>query len=254
MRFLKLFLFFALILFGAGSPADANKQAPQPLVVLVEADPWLMVIGSDSPSFVLYDTGLVIFVKKAGKDRYGYFSVQLNLRDTQALFHTLVVKDELLSLKENYNLSDWTDQTTNRFRVWIDKTYKQVEAYGDLQREKEVRAKAPKALLKLFDGIKTYDPAGAKPWQPEKIELMFWGYDYAPDASLAWPAGWPDLKSPDTVKRKSGYSVFFPTRRMEELTALLRKRKPRGAVLINGKKMTVSIRTPFPNEKIWMRK
>jgi hypothetical protein len=254
MRFLKLIVFSMIIFLGAGSAADAGKQSPQPLVVLMEANPWLMVIGSDSPSFVLYDTGLVVFIKKTGKDRYGYFSVQLNPSETHTLFQTLVPKDEFFLLKENYQLSDWTDQITNRFWIRNGKTYKKVEAYGNLQREKEVRAKAPAELLKLYDSIKAYDSPTAKPWKPEKMELMFWGYDYAPDESLVWPEGWPDLKSPDTVKRKSGYSVFFPSSRFQELTALLQKRKPRGAVLINGKKMTVSIRTPFPNEKIWMRK
>lgn len=43
-------------------PAAAFAQAPgaRPLIVLLEANPWLMAIGSDSPSFALYDDGTAI--------------------------------------------------------------------------------------------------------------------------------------------------------------------------------------------------
>lgn len=254
MRFLRLSVLCMLVFLGVGSPAVAGEQAPNPLVVLIEADPWRMVIGSDSPSFVLYDSGLIIFIKKTGKDQYGYFSVQLSPDKTQTLFADLVSKDEIHLLEKYYELTYWTDQITNRFWIRTGDTYKKVEAYGHLQREKEVRDNAPAALLRLYDNIKAFDPPEAKPWRPEKMELMFWGYDYAPDKSVVWPVGWPDLKSPDTVKRGTGYSVFFPTRRREELAALLKKQTQKSAILINGKKMALSIRTPFPNEKIWMGK
>jgi len=46
---------------GAASAYDRSSATRQPLNVLVEANPWLMVVGSDSPTFALYDDGLAIW-------------------------------------------------------------------------------------------------------------------------------------------------------------------------------------------------
>jgi len=40
----------------------------------------------------------------------------------------------------------------------------------------------------------------------------------------------------------------------DEITAFLGTRRKKGAALINGQKMSASIRFPFPNEKIWMKR
>jgi hypothetical protein len=34
-----------------------NDKYGQPIIVLIETDPWLMVIGSDVPTFALYENG-----------------------------------------------------------------------------------------------------------------------------------------------------------------------------------------------------
>jgi len=47
---------------------------------------------------------------------------------------------------------------------------------------------------------------------------------------------------------------YLPSQKHTELLAFLDSRKPRGAVLIDGKKMAVTCRYPFPNEKLWMAK
>ena len=51
----------------------------KPIIVLIERDPWLMVIGSDSPTFALYSDGTLIYFNK-GK---GYFSIKLNKNKLQ---------------------------------------------------------------------------------------------------------------------------------------------------------------------------
>jgi len=52
------------------SPVAEASGPPQPLVLLYVRDPWLMVFGSDSPSFALYNNDLVTYAsgkKKAAK-------------------------------------------------------------------------------------------------------------------------------------------------------------------------------------------
>lgn len=51
---LTLLLTFSLtISFGQ----TFNEKYGQPIIVLIETDPWLMVIGSDVPTFALYENG-----------------------------------------------------------------------------------------------------------------------------------------------------------------------------------------------------
>ena len=60
---LLLACFVCVLALGQDSKQPNNRL---PLVVLIETNPWLWVLGSDSPIFALYDDGLVIFTKKEG--------------------------------------------------------------------------------------------------------------------------------------------------------------------------------------------
>jgi len=42
-----------------------NEKYGKPIVVLIETDPWLMVIGSDVPTFALYESGQIIYKKNS---------------------------------------------------------------------------------------------------------------------------------------------------------------------------------------------
>lgn len=163
-------------------------------------------------------------------------------------------KKTITQWKQRYELSQSTDQPNNELTIYLGKKYRKIRVYGNLKDKEEAQGKAPADLLKLFDQLTKYDHPDAKPWLPEKMELMFWPYEYAPQKSLEWPKDWPDLNSPETIKRASLYSVFFPSNKMTELRTILKKMKPKGAILINGRKMALSTRVPFPNEKIWMKK
>src|SRR5690349_10682085 len=69
-----------LMLSLPASPAMAKFEpfaGPKPLAVFTEINPWLMVIGSDTPRVAVYENGDVVFVKKVG-DSYAYHFVQLS--------------------------------------------------------------------------------------------------------------------------------------------------------------------------------
>src|SRR5689334_24760693 len=40
---------------------------PKPLVVLIQTDPWAMVMGADTPRVAAYEDGMVIFIRISGK-------------------------------------------------------------------------------------------------------------------------------------------------------------------------------------------
>ena len=82
---------------------------------------------------------------------------------------------------------------------------------------------------------------------------MFCPYEYAPDTSIIWPKNWPALSAKDTRGRGDSFSVFLPSEHLSELRKFLATRKMKGAVLIDGKKMAVATRFPFPGEDAWMQ-
>lgn len=61
---LVLPLFSACPTLAAGFDPFAG---PKPLAVLIQSDPWAMVIGSDTPRVAIYENGRVIFVQRSGR-------------------------------------------------------------------------------------------------------------------------------------------------------------------------------------------
>lgn len=237
---------------------EAEIKNPFPLVVLIERNPWLSVIGSDSPSFVLYDSGLVIFIKKVA-EKYKYFSTILGQEEINKLYSPKIVQT-FFNLKSNdpkdpdyFDTVSMTDQPTNTFVMWQGEKKRKIYVYGRLRDDKESRDKTPKELLALFDQLIQFDKAEAKKWSPEKIEVMAWSYDYAPEGALDWPPGLPDLNHPTTVKRENIYSIYVDQKQFEQINQLMKKKGDRQAIAINGKKMSLSFRYPLPGEEIWMK-
>jgi hypothetical protein len=226
------------MLFWISSTTSANEI----LISLYEHDPWRMVIGSDSPTFVLYEDGQTIFWD-AEQNRYQF--VMLN---EDSIRKELSELRELSALKEEYELSNWTDQPTQVLSMKIGQKFKRISIYGNLRKEKEVRAKTPKLLLSKFDHLVNYHHSGSKAWVPEYLEVMIWPYEYAPDASIQWPSVWPDINSEGTKKRGNAYSIYLPYKYLEEFKKFIETRNEKGAVEINGKKWAVSTRIPFPHE------
>lgn len=85
--------------------------------MLVERDPWLMVIGADSPTFVLYSDGLVIF-RNRNASASPYLHARLSGEARDKLTRRLAL-DSLLDLKRSYRASELTDQPTNELHVWV---------------------------------------------------------------------------------------------------------------------------------------
>lgn len=235
---------FIIGIFLLSPLAHADDKAIRPLIALIEKNPWLMVIGSDSPRFVLYDNGLLIYFDVEHKE---YQSVTLSERELKQFLDSLPSRD-FFGLNDYYSVVHATDQPTNVLIIsQSDILGKKVSVYGNL-RDEDDRSKTPKSFLKIYDKITTYKNKSAKKWLPEKIEVMIWPDEYA-KGSLKWPNAWPDISDPRTkVRRKGEYSLFLDSSLLQDLKAFLQRRKGNQAVLINGKKYSVSYRYPFPGE------
>ena len=223
-------LLAALLALLPGTAALATPPAADaaPVIVYIETDPWAMVIGSDSPRFVLYDDGTVIYRSDAG-----YRAVTLAAADSAAL----AAKVRLAEIKDYTEYTKVTDQPSSIIIDFRDQLA--VVAYGATSRHR-TRGEASDRLLGMITLLREYQNPKAEAWEPEAIEVMI------------WPAEWPGLDHPATVERGDSYSLFIPIRDKDALLAFLKTRKARGAVEIGGRKWAVSLRTPLPQETRWM--
>jgi len=246
MKQIILFHLLTLFTFVAwGQQYDSTYG--KPLIILVEADPWAMVIGSDVPSFALYENGQIIYHKIEGK-RLKTYEVTLTKSELQKVITSLAINDSIYQLPVYIEASGWTDQPSTTLMLDLDST-KIINVYGRLEQNEEARLKTPKSFLTVYDNIKKYNSDSAKEWLPNKIEVLFWDYSYAP-YKRPWLKGLPDLNSPATVKRSNGmYSVYIDQKDFAEFKKYYSARREKQAVEINGKKMAISYRLPFPNFK-----
>ncbi|MVZ65366.1 hypothetical protein GQF61_05825 [Sphingobacterium sp. DK4209] len=242
--FLTLFLTFSLtILYGQ----TFNERYGQPIVVLVETDPWLMVIGSDVPTFALYENGQIIYKKIVNKE-WKYFEVSNDRETTQKIVKSFGITDSLMKQKDFIEASSWTDQPTNVMILNFD-TVRQISVYGSIRETKtEARAKVPKDFLTVFDNLIKFESDKAKEWLPDTIEVLATMYNHSPEKPLKWNEEWNDIKSSSTVKRSDGlFSIYLDKKYFDDFVKLLKNIKEKQAVEINGEKYSLTYRLPFPN-------
>ncbi|QQY81565.1 hypothetical protein JJL45_11590 [Tamlana sp. s12] len=243
----KIIIGFLLIFTTSYSYSQEwNEDFGAPVVVLVETNPWLMVIGSDVPTIAIYESGNIVY-KRIEKKKMHYYSVKLDSAQTQDLIYSLGITDSLVNMKEYIEAAYSTDQPTNELILnFNEPIVKQV--YGNLRDDKVVREKTPKEFLTVYDNLIIYKNKKEKEWIPDNIEIMLTDYSHSPEKPKEWPENWPNLESELTVKRsESLYSLYLPKEHFEEFKALISDLKEKQAIEINGKKFSVSYRLPFPN-------
>lgn len=239
---LYLVILFALLQIGAFA-----QEKARPLVMLTEYNPWAMVVGSDTPSFVLYDDGTLIYWGERDQAKQ-YLSVKLSGEETMSLLKS-IKPDELAKLQATYEISEWTDQPTNVFRFWMPDPSgnKKISVYGSLRALDSRPPVLPESLWVALKLLRSYDNPKAAPWVPAYVEVMLWPFGYAKE-SVDWPAAWPGLNDPKTVKHSSLYSIYIESSHLEELKAFKARLKPKQAVKLSNKKWAMEIRFPFPHE------
>jgi hypothetical protein len=225
--------------------AAARRSGTQvPLLVMRGTNRWAMVIGADSPDFALYGDGRVIY--RAGN---GFSTAVLSRTQVRALWRD-VHPSELAPLAGRFMAAAMTDQPDTDLLVYGVRPFA-ISVYGSLDAAEE-RSRLPAAVVRAADRLRAFRAPGARPWLPERIEVMIWPYEYAPDRSVRWPSSWPDWRSPGAVQRGDSYSLALPSSQLDRVRALLARRTEKAAVEIGGRKWAVDYRFPFPHEELWM--
>src|SRR3954466_455078 len=181
-------------------PAQTDGQSPRPVLTLMEQNPWLMVIGSDSPTFALYDDGTVIFLKRAGEGDAVLQTTRLRPEELKAFTDSVPLKELSDLPRSDYVASSATDQTTTVIHAWRDGQRKSVSVYGNVrsgvERSKRQAGKVapeddvvfinmksvPQSFSDTVQRLTRFDHPRAERWVPPEIEVMIWPYEYAPDA------------------------------------------------------------------------
>jgi hypothetical protein len=233
-------------------------DGPIPIAILIETNPWAMVIGADTPRVAVYDDGEVIFAKEQNQ-RLQYYQLTLDAPALQTMRAQLSAFLSIRDLKHSYELVSATDQPETQIYVSDKKRVFATSIYG-LRAAKSVivaadakNAGIPSALLEFYQWLLALDGSSAKVWTPKYVEVMLWDYSYAPQPSIKWPRDWPSLDSERAVKRGKAYSIFLDGRLQPQLAAFLATRSKKGAVEVSGKKMAVAYRYTFPSDPTWRR-
>ena len=242
---LLLLTLFLITACGQRSEQQSGTYG-KPLVVFTETDPWTMVIGSDVPSFVIYETGQIIY-KQIENKQLKFYEVTFGKSDIQKIIKSLGITNSIYKLPDYTEASYATDQPDNELIINLDSS-KIIRVYGDVGTDTKARNATPKEFLEIYDNIRKYRNNKAIEWLPDKIEVMFWDYDYAPN-KRPWIVGYPDLNSNTTIKRGDDYSVFIDKKDYDEFKKYYSSMGEKEAVEINGKKMAIAYRLPFPNMK-----
>ncbi|MBZ0282650.1 MAG: hypothetical protein K8L97_18055 [Anaerolineae bacterium] len=226
-------------------PPPPAPEAPEPIIILTIHDPWRMVIGSDEPTFALYETGLVLYQRENDNGEWELASVVLDEDELQTLRDSLRIDADLYALDDEYDNVAITDQPSNTIEIYdAELGEKTFWIYGNLRIDSPERDEfAPERLLDLFDLMANFVHEDAKTWLPGQFEVILWPYETS--EATQWPEDWPGLDDESTIKRDSVYSLYID---IEEYDRFRELAKDANAFELDGQTWTFSLRFPFPHE------
>lgn len=249
----------------------------KPILVIMEDDPWESVIAWNSPTFVLCDDGTIVYRRHRPTLDEPFHS--RTVLDPTEVSKVLLAFDPG-EMRPRYLISDASDQTTTV--IWT--PGKTVEVYGNWRKrpkidsvllgmeddpdttwkaEVEMERRVWASDIKIWESLPKEIRAAllridrersleGTAWLPPTIEVKFSPFELAQEESIIWPEEWPGLHAKETRKGSNNtFTTILPSGKLAELRSFLSTRKAYGAVLVNGQKMSVSIRFPFPSEEVW---
>lgn len=239
-----------------------------PLFVFSYVDPWRNVYGSDSPQFILYEDGTVIFVVCREKDNpYSCYYRMSKLSAAQrAETMNELNPDAFYSFASRYYPDDSITVSDLTSRVLMmrkpDASYKSVQTYGALSGDEKgyVAKDVPQALKNLVELVTTYRRDDVIDFDFEFEEIVIRPFDDDKSSrDLKWSKELPDLNDIRTIKHaKYGrYSLFLSRSQNKNFQKIWWRFVKSNysdsvAFLINGKKWKIERRLPFPSEATWL--
>lgn len=260
-------------------------QGPKPLVVFIETEPQLLVLGADMPRVVLYDNGQLIVHEPRGKRAAnGDVVLGQTRRKGTGYTHRTLSKEEMdafqkrispifavKDLKPFYTIAP---NTTNvpvacfYFRRGTREVITKIHGLALLDRQAADRAelgiesteKLPGPLVDAHRFLGSLDHRPGVEWAPRYVEVMLWPWGKTgPNPAAEWPKDWPDLQSERAVRGRNllvqeedeFYSVFLDAQLLPRVREVLTLKFD--AVHVGGRKWMFDHRYVFPGEPAWRR-
>lgn len=253
---MQQFLFLsAIALIGAsvtGCAADAIDvdEVKRAYAVNNQADlPVVRWLTWGTPKFILYPDGELIVPNSRAKSRMG--KANLSPQDFSAAAAKIGAQLEFWKLAPSYRLTRQSEQPLNIVSLRLPgREAITVRVYGPLTARSKDDESAPTAFTSFLDVLNSLIPPDTVPWDPGYVEIGWGAYDYAPDGGLDWPK----LEGPLARPVKPGVTqwiVLFPSSLVDDLDAFLARRLVRGAIVIDGRKVSGSYHWPMRGEKAW---
>lgn len=178
------------------------------MLVLHESGPHGQTVAgtvTDSPTFALYDDGLVIYAAGDG-DSARLVQAQLSPDAVHAMVER--AHERLDGVPDQVELATASDQPTVSIHVATRGPTRDVFAYG-LGRDAERTDAAPSSLWTLYGELVAYAHDEAEPWQPDELEVFMAEVTHAETPAHSWPttlppppAGITPLPGPEYAKGK----------------------------------------------------
>lgn len=259
-----------LMVLAAGSvlPCDGGPDVDRrPMIVFVTYGAWSTVPLSESPRFVLYDDGLVIYkvghTDNVTSPSMSFMCVQLTGAEAKGLYASIVDSlrldgDVLFAVQAATNLP------VHELHLWSPGTYRKITVIGSLDKYPPglaetvgIRGELPSSIVKAFAAVRGYGNERGRPWHPEQVDVLIWPANLDCEVE-PWPPDWPTTASSSARPRRRDpfgrerWSIRMDYSNIDRVRALMSKRNDSGRCLeMEGKKWELSFRLPFPAEDHW---
>ncbi len=197
-----------------GAEAFGPFKGPAPILVVLQTQPWGMVVEGETPAYVLYQNGLFVFQDHSAKDILRYRASQLPANDMESLLNLFRETVPVGGFKARYDLAPWkiTDQPELRvfFRTKEQTMVTRLYAWtlegpsitSSMVREMErlepesSKSDRPEPVLpgqlgKVFNRLREVSGRPSQVWVPLYMEAVLWPFPHAKGKGMPWPTDLP---------------------------------------------------------------
>lgn len=249
------------------SPSPAPDADYRPLVVSnIQCGVMQDCFGSypaswDSPEFVIYDNGVVLF-SPTNRFPYPYWIVVLTPTQLHTLLDTLPFR--WLDSMPSHLGGGCANQQNHVFETWFAGVHRVHVACADL-REGKGRGELPSEFLRLYDALTHFHYPGSHPWAPAYIRVAWRLADSSSSASACtqfdrtfrpqrWPDSWSAPPASDSAAAEWKYTILPTSELKHFLPMVLREYPDCTPIEVDGRYWQVGFTYPFPADSMWHRR
>jgi hypothetical protein len=218
----------------------------------------------NSPLFVLYADGTVVYATRDNRNRPTRQLRQTRLSSVEGFMAGLPL-DALAAVGDFDAFGSWvTDQSTTVITWWSGTERHQASVYGPISSEEVARAMrptlraTPAPFIDVYERPQTFSPENSEPYRYTAIDVRVQPlpFNSAERPSPPWPAPWPTLTSPGSVKHEWNYygDIYMAASCEPDVLEFARSLGTRRTFQLDGTEyLLLTVNESLPSEKSWAR-